>query len=248
MRNLSEFAVADTPGTAGPDYAGGDYLDCRFAPIDSQTPGHAQHHHGEAAGEASASGGEDQHKNEGGVPTALERGVRSTGPVDDTERSATRYLSPGGSEQQQEKGEVKQNENVDAEAQMETYAEGKVADAVEGTQRQQQQQRRRGGSMSISAGGGRGGSPAGQGLHGRGRGEVTLAKGEADLERYVLLSFRRLCVFMERSKGVLTMGNRKKQQQAAARKQVMDARKRGEDVDGRGPGGMSERQPRGEID
>ncbi|KAG7290164.1 hypothetical protein NEMBOFW57_000162 [Staphylotrichum longicolle] len=223
MRNLSEFAVADTPGTAGPEYAGGDYLDCRLAPIDSQTPGHAQHHHGEAAGEASASGGEDQQKNQGGVPTALERGVRSTGPVDDTERSATRYLSPGGSEQQQEKGEVKQNENVDAEAQMETYAEGKVADAVEGTQRQQQQQRRRGGSMSISAGGGEGGSPAGQGLHGRGRGEVTLAKGEADLER-------------------------KKQQQAAARKQVMDARKRGEDVDGRGPGGMSERQPRAEID
>lgn len=65
----------------------------------------------------------------------------------------------------------------------------------------------------------RGASPG----HGRARGEVTLEADEADLER-------------------------KKQQQAAARKAVMDARKRGEDVDGRGTSGPSGRQPRAEID
>jgi hypothetical protein len=43
-------------------------------------------------------------------------------------------------------------------------------------------------------------------------------------------------------------GARKKQQQAAVRKQLMDARKKGEDVDGRGTAGPSGRQPRAEID
>jgi hypothetical protein len=48
---------------------------------------------------------------------------------------------------------------------------------------------------------------------------------------------------------ILTVGgDRKKQQQAAARKQVMDARKRGEDVDGRGTTGPSGRQPRAETE
>ncbi|KAH6627539.1 hypothetical protein F5144DRAFT_576145 [Chaetomium tenue] len=69
--------------------------------------------------------------------------------------------------------------------------------------------RARRGSMSVGGDGGGSGvvrpgmrreSPGG--FHGRGRGEVTLGAGEADLER-------------------------KKQQQAAARKQVMDAQKRG---------------------
>jgi hypothetical protein len=115
----------------------------------------------------------------------LERGVRGgSGPVNDTERRETRYVNPG----EVPEG-TKQNENVDAEAQMEMYPEGKVADAVERKrgmqtqpqpQPQPQPQRARRGSVNVSAA--MGSSPPG-GLHGRGRGEVTLEAGEADLER-----------------------------------------------------------------
>jgi hypothetical protein len=41
---------------------------------------------------------------------------------------------------------------------------------------------------------------------------------------------------------------RKKQQQAVVRKQVMDARKRGEDVDGRGTSMTSRRYPSANIE
>lgn len=48
----------------------------------------------------------------------------------------------------------------------------------------------------------------------------------------------------------LTAGNlsRKKAQQEVARKQVMEARKEGYDVEGRGESGPSGRQPRAEMD
>ncbi|KAK4043852.1 hypothetical protein C8A01DRAFT_31952 [Parachaetomium inaequale] len=222
MRNLSEYAVADTPGTAGPEFVGaGDYLQARFAPISPLAVAGGAHTDPHGTGHQTHQGGSAPDPKERGMPTALERGVRGgSGPVNDAERWGTRYVNPG----EVPRG-TKQNENVEAEAQMEMYPEGKVADAVErkrGMQTQTQTHRARRGSVNVSAAAVRGRSPPG-GLHGRGRGEVTLEAGEADLER-------------------------KKQQQAAARKQVMDARKRGEDVDGRGTTGPSGRQPRAEID
>ncbi|KAK2031117.1 hypothetical protein LX32DRAFT_681403 [Colletotrichum zoysiae] len=65
------------------------------------------------------------------VPSALGAGVRSSGPADARERENTAYVPEG------ESREGPENPNVEAE-QMETLAEGKVADAVErksGTQK-----------------------------------------------------------------------------------------------------------------
>ncbi|KXH64710.1 hypothetical protein CNYM01_02024 [Colletotrichum nymphaeae SA-01] len=65
------------------------------------------------------------------TPSSLGAGVHSSGPVDETERRNTAYVSEGGSSRELE------NPNVEAE-QMATLAEGKVADAVErksGTQK-----------------------------------------------------------------------------------------------------------------
>ncbi|KAK4119633.1 hypothetical protein N657DRAFT_649950 [Parathielavia appendiculata] len=182
IRNLSEFAVADTPGTSGPEYAAaGDYLQARFAPMSppSQQQQSAQNQNQTNQTQHCSASAEEQEG--GGMPTALERGVRGgSGPVDDTERRATRYVSVG---QQDVDGDgetiPKQNENVDADGRMGDvpYAEGKVANAVEqkhGTQRV---------SGSSSSPGFLHGGPEFQRLHGRGRGEVSLDAGEADLER-----------------------------------------------------------------
>ncbi|OBR11398.1 hypothetical protein CH63R_03694 [Colletotrichum higginsianum IMI 349063] len=58
------------------------------------------------------------------VPSSLGAGVRSSGPADATERENTAYVSRDAPQDGPE------NPNVEAE-QMETLAEGKVADAVE---------------------------------------------------------------------------------------------------------------------
>lgn len=58
------------------------------------------------------------------VPSSLGAGVRSSGPADATERENTAYVSGDAPQDGPE------NPNVEAE-QMETLAEGKVADAVE---------------------------------------------------------------------------------------------------------------------
>ncbi|OHF01855.1 hypothetical protein CORC01_02733 [Colletotrichum orchidophilum] len=66
------------------------------------------------------------------TPSSLGAGVRSSGPVDETERRNTAYVSEGSRE-----AAGPENPNVEAE-QMATLAEGKVADAVErksGTQK-----------------------------------------------------------------------------------------------------------------
>ncbi|KAL2182067.1 uncharacterized protein P884DRAFT_326656 [Thermothelomyces heterothallicus CBS 202.75] len=202
VRHLSEFAVADTPGTSGPEYAdGGDYLQARFAPTHSQQQQHPQPlppSHGQFRG--------PQQPAEGGMPSALGRG------------------GGRGEERGIEGGARRKNENVDAgEGQMEMCAEGRVADAVQrktGTQAEAavaapSWQRARRESMSVGGSGAEGADRRGSlpGLHGRGMGEVT-----------------------------------HEQQQAAARKQIMDSRKRGEDVDGRGTVGPVGQQPRAEID
>ncbi|KAH0427705.1 hypothetical protein CcaCcLH18_09536 [Colletotrichum camelliae] len=57
------------------------------------------------------------------VPSSLGQGVHSSGPVDATEQRNTAYSSTGASQ-------GPENPNVEAE-QMETLAEGKVADAVD---------------------------------------------------------------------------------------------------------------------
>lgn len=203
MRNVSEFAVADTPGTAWPEYAGTQsYFQARFAPIDTHDQPPQRHPQGRSQPQTPSqtpnhSQNQQQHQqqggsNERGMPTALARGVvHGSGPTTATEQQATRYLTP--QEAASEPTTTKQNENVDAGAgQMEMYPEGKVADAVQGTTQRRRQRRE---SMSVGVSGqgvmgmgpggggkgGRGASPAG--LHGRGRGEVTLEKGEADLER-----------------------------------------------------------------
>lgn len=167
MRNLSEFAVADTPGTSGPahEHVGGDYLTSRFVPTESAA---ASPHPPHQRRRETHAGEENQG---GGMPTALGRGVPGgSGPVDDTERKATRYVDL--EEAEREGVADRQNENVDADAQMEMYAEGKVAHAVKGARRR-----------AAEAQHARGESPAGGGLHGRGRGEVTLQANEAGLER-----------------------------------------------------------------
>jgi hypothetical protein len=209
MRNLSEFAVADTPGSARPEYAGAqNYFQARFVPIDThdQPPPRPQASSGTQTQTQTHNQTQSRQQQEGGIPTALARGVpNGSGPTNAKEREATRYVVPG----EGQPGTTKQNENVDAGAgQMEMYPEGKVADAVEGNRRQEEggqmqpQRRKRRESVSVGVSGGmagmagrmemgigpggnagRGASPAGQGLHGRGRGEVTLEKGEADLER-----------------------------------------------------------------
>ncbi|KAL2158185.1 hypothetical protein VTH06DRAFT_4753 [Thermothelomyces fergusii] len=213
IRYLSEFAVADTPDASGPEDAdnGGDYLQAQ----QRQYPRQRQP-------ARDLLWVPHQPPPEGGMPSALGRGIGGgSGPADEAERRETRYVSRcsvGGVEERGTEGEPRrQNENVDAgEGQMEMYAEGKAADAV----RRNAGTRARAGRGNMSVGGpdvestdGRGSLP---GLHGRGRGEVTLEAGEADRER-------------------------KKQQQAAARKQVMDARKREEVVDGRGTTGSGGR-------
>ncbi|KAK1637868.1 hypothetical protein BDP81DRAFT_426082 [Colletotrichum phormii] len=65
------------------------------------------------------------------TPSSLGAGVHSSGPVDETERRNTAYVTEGS------RGKELENPNVEAE-QMATLAEGKVADAVErksGTQK-----------------------------------------------------------------------------------------------------------------
>lgn len=132
-RNLSEFAVADTPGTAGSEGTCSDYMSYHpDGTRTTRTPFDGQNI---------------------GQPSALGRGVRGGKPTSERERQGTHYAAEGEAPEQ--------NDNEDAEAQMETYGEGKVADAVERT-------RRRNAS----------GSP-----HGRARGEVSLDGEEADLER-----------------------------------------------------------------
>jgi hypothetical protein len=209
MRNLSEFAVADTPGTAWPEYAGAqNYFQARFVPIDThdqppprpqvssrtqtQTPNHKSQQQKQHKKQQ-----QQQQQHEAGVPTALAR--NGSGPTNATEQQATRYVVPGEGERQPG---AKQTENVDAggPGQMEMYPESRVADAVERNRQHQEeggqmqpQRRKRRESVSVGVSGGmagmvagnagRGPSPVGRGLHGRGRGEVTLEKGEADLER-----------------------------------------------------------------
>ncbi|KAG7117400.1 hypothetical protein HYQ46_011113 [Verticillium longisporum] len=58
------------------------------------------------------------------VPSSLGYGVQGSGPVDETERRNTEYAAPGAGTKGPE------NPNVEAE-QLETFAEGKVADAVD---------------------------------------------------------------------------------------------------------------------
>ncbi|SPQ26202.1 5bf9e24b-d824-4808-8298-0023527227de [Thermothielavioides terrestris] len=257
MRHLSEFAVADSPGASGPeqDYAADDddyddyYLDSRFVsahvnaaaaaaapaagygggggpepriarPEGEVESGRARHAEegaeagwrpgglplgggNERAGASASRGGEGG----GGMPGAVERGVRGGGTVvhEAAEQPAAERRAT----------------NVDAQGKMApTYPEGQVAHAVEGARRDAERAR----AQAQAQGGGSSGAGGCPGcMHGRGRGEVTLQANEAGLER-------------------------KKQQQAAARKQVVDARRRGEDVDGRGLGGPSGRQPRAEVD
>ncbi|KAL2195429.1 hypothetical protein P885DRAFT_79368 [Corynascus similis CBS 632.67] len=188
VRYLSEFAVADTPGTAGAEYAnggGGDYLQCRFVPINSQQQQQSSGHHRQS---------QNHQEGEGGMPSALGRGVRGgSGPVDERERRETRYSYDDDSNQ----AAIfkRENDNVDAgEGQMAMYAEGEVADAVErkaGTRQPKPPRRARreslsvGSDYSIGSDGQDGADRRGSlpGLHGRGRGEVTLGVGEADLER-----------------------------------------------------------------
>ncbi|KAK4097471.1 hypothetical protein N658DRAFT_548481 [Parathielavia hyrcaniae] len=226
IRNLSEFAVADTPGTSGPEHAAaGDYLQARFAPM-SPPAQQQQHHQNQNQNRTnqtlrrgtSTEGGEGDDREESGMPSSLEQGIRGgSGPVDDTERRATRYDGR------------KQNENmnVDADGRMGDvpYGEGRVADAVErkpGTQRQSGLS-----SSALGGGGGSGQQPDFQRLHGRGRGERSE---------------------MRKKRRAEGGGSVKKQQQAAARKQVMDARRKGEDVDGRGIAGSGGREPTPELD
>src|SRR4051812_1653759 len=74
MRNLSEFAVADTPGTSGPEYAGsGDYLQSRFAPSSPQYPPHPQQHHQHPESQ-SQSQGDGQGQNQDQAPQEKESG------------------------------------------------------------------------------------------------------------------------------------------------------------------------------
>ncbi|KAK4187137.1 hypothetical protein QBC35DRAFT_240632 [Podospora australis] len=173
IRNLSEYAVADTPGTAGIGGSGNDYM--------------SYHPHGNNASSGTTASRTpfDGARQGSAMPQPQERGVRGGKPTSERERRETHYAAEG-------KTTDKQNDNEDAE-QMATYAEGKVADAV-------QRARRRDTS----------GSP-----HGRVRGEISLSESEGDLER-------------------------KKAQQEVARRQVMEARKHGENVDGR----AEENEPR----
>ncbi|KXX82637.1 hypothetical protein MMYC01_201083 [Madurella mycetomatis] len=136
-RNLSEFAVSDTPATtSGTEGSGADYLDYRSHNL--------QQTHGGGGG--SGSGNE--------------------GPKSQGKRRSTHCQSGG-----DEAGETEQNENVDADEQMATLAEGEVARAVE--RKAGTQSKHRSGRMLKSS----------RSPHGRGRGEVTLEANEAGLER-----------------------------------------------------------------
>ncbi|KAL2155772.1 hypothetical protein VTH82DRAFT_514 [Thermothelomyces myriococcoides] len=192
VRYLSEFAVSDTPETSGSEFTeGDDYLQARFAPT------HPLRHQQQCS--------HQQPPPEGGMPSALGRGVPGgSGPVDEAERRETHYISSGsdsgdseerdnnnnnnnntegGGPRRRRRRRRRQNENVDAgEGQMEMYAEGKVAEAV----------RRKAGTQVPSSWKSTSGPPGVEGgnrrknmvgLHGRGRGEVRLEVGEADLER-----------------------------------------------------------------
>ncbi|KAK4107697.1 hypothetical protein N656DRAFT_802455 [Canariomyces notabilis] len=161
---------------------------------------------------------DEKFHHEGGMPSALGHGVRGGEPTTERERQATGYAVAGN-----ESGQVRQNDSVDADQQLETFAEGDVARAVakkSGAQRYQyndENDTSQSGDLQLES------------LHGRGRGEVSLEANEADLERRVFLIS-------------------KKAQQSVAREQIKDARKMGVDVDGRGQTGPSGRQPRAEID
>jgi hypothetical protein len=125
----------------------------------------------------------EQFHNEGGMPSALGHGVRGGEPTTERERQATGYAVAGDGSGA---GQVKQSDSVDADEQLETFAEGDVARAVAkkaGTQRYQYQNDENDTSQS--------GDLQLESLHGRGRGEVSLEANEADLERWVfLISFR----------------------------------------------------------
>ncbi|KAK3994197.1 hypothetical protein QBC44DRAFT_306389 [Cladorrhinum sp. PSN332] len=103
-RNLSEFAVADTPGTSyaeGPP--SGDYLTARRTATDQPS------------------------SSENAMPQSQERGVRGGVPTDQRERRETRYAAEG---QQQPQGTY-ETEEADAEGEkMAPASEGKVAEAV----------------------------------------------------------------------------------------------------------------------
>ncbi|KAK0647052.1 hypothetical protein B0T16DRAFT_327848 [Cercophora newfieldiana] len=112
----SENAVADTPGTSGPETGPcTSFFEYRKA-TDSSSPSFS----------------------EGGapVPSALARGIHGTDPRD-------YHTVGGGGDSEGGRGHpLRQNENVDAEEQMAPEAEGKVADAVRrksGTQQGQGQ-------------------------------------------------------------------------------------------------------------
>ncbi|KAF3766899.1 hypothetical protein M406DRAFT_321400 [Cryphonectria parasitica EP155] len=86
-------------------------------------------------GELGTVGGASQHGQEG-VPTSRGYGVHGSGPVDAQEEAATSYSSSTRGARGEK--QVLQNENVNADEQLATLAEGKVADAVDrksGTQR-----------------------------------------------------------------------------------------------------------------
>ena len=181
MRNLSEFAVADTPGTAGPEYAaaaaGGDYLQCRFVPISSSSPVPAA---SPAASPAAAAAAVS-------VSQAPPRGLRGTQGLLGT------VVGGGGGGGGDAEGDGDAGVDVRRGMGVRRDAEGKGAGAAGGggVESGTLRARARRGSMSVGgdSGGGlgvvrpgmRGPSPGG--FHGRGRGEVTLGAGEADLER-----------------------------------------------------------------
>ena len=178
MRNLSEFAVADTPGTAGPEYAAaGDYLQCRFVPISSPVPT-------PPAASVSASASRGLQGLQGLQGSGGGGGGAGSG------RGGVQTVGGGGDEDAD--GDADAGGDTRREMGVRRDAEGKGVGMVEGggTEGGTLRARARRGSMSVGGDGGgpgavrsgaRGASPGG--FHGRGRGEVTLGAGEADLER-----------------------------------------------------------------
>ncbi|KAK3296360.1 uncharacterized protein B0H64DRAFT_475177 [Chaetomium fimeti] len=218
MRNLSEFAVADTPGTAGPEYpAATDYLQSRFVPVSASPLQRGDSRNSDSDADVGADVDVD-----GGRVRLLSDGGGGGGDGDGWEGDGDGDVDAGVDMQREMGMGMGMGEGSEGKG------GGEVDGGVEGGTRRVRVRR---GSMSVVGGDGGGGGGGGLGVgrvavrrvspggfHGRGRGEVTLGSGEADLER-------------------------KKQQHAAARKQVRDARKRGEDVDGRETTGPSGRQP-----
>jgi hypothetical protein len=177
MRHLSEYAVADTPGTCTPgvqraDYFRHDSMHCESAAPPSDNNNNNNSSSTTTFGPNTTQSSSSEGKDEGGVPSALERGVRGSGPTNERERQETRYVDV---DEKRRGAMEEQNDNVDADGKMAVYSEGQVADAVERS--------KRGDNGGSGCGGGVSGSLTSSGLHGRARGEVTLDASEADLER-----------------------------------------------------------------